>query len=407
MAKKKSRSDKDGSVYPYETNSGIRYRWQATVKTVNHLGVIVKARLSKGGFLTAKEADYAMQEVLRDSRMGKPVSTANPTFQDYASQWLDSLTLANSTLQGYEKILRVHLYPHIGNLKLTEIGSTTVAKLYKHLKESGNHGRLTSGGPLTYNTVNKIHIVLGAVMQDALNDGLVPVNHVRNNPKLVKAPTGRHIRMEQKELKPWTAKQVNEFLSWSEHVNKDDLFPLWHLYCHTGVRRGEGAALTWGDINFDTGHISIRRSTDSALRKSVKKTKTYQPRSIKVSDDVLAVLKAHKIHRSALGIEFIKPDAYVFGTLDGTVRNAGDVGQRWNSSLVKAMESNSDLHHITIKGLRHTHATILLEIGTQPKVVQERLGHSNISTTMNIYSHVTQTMQADAVTAFEQKLKGA
>jgi integrase len=407
MAKKNTRSTSDGSVYDYLTKAGTRYRWQATLQTVNRLGVTSKARLSKGGFLTAKEAHYAMQEVLRDSRLGKSVSTQNPTFEEYANDWLASLSLANSTIQGYEKILRVHLYPNLGYLKLTDIGSTTVAKLYKHLKENGNHGRLTHGGPLTYNTVNKIHIVLGAVMQDAFNDGLVPVNHVRNNPKLVKAPTGRHIRMEQKELKPWTAKQVQEFLAWSEHINKDDLFPLWHLYCHTGVRRGEGAALTWGDVNFETGHISIRRSTDSALRKAVKKTKTYQPRSIKVSEEVLAVLKAHKMHRSTLGITFVKPDAYVFGTLDGTVRNAGDVGQRWNSSLLKAMSANSDLHHITIKGLRHTHATILLEIGTQPKVVQERLGHSNISTTMNIYSHVTQTMQSDAVDAFEQKLKRA
>ena len=407
MTKKTTRSSADGSVYDYKTKAGVRYRWQATLETVNHLGVTTKARLSKGGFKTAKEAHYAMQEALRDSRMGKPVSTQNPTFAEYATEWLASLALANSTLKGYEKIIRVHLIPHLGDLKLKDIGSTTVAKLYKHLRENGNQGRLTKGGRLTYNTVNKIHVVLGAVMQDAFNDGLVPVNHVRNNPKLVKAPTGRHIRMEQQELNPWTASQVQAFLEWSKEVNKDDLYPLWYLYCYTGMRRGEGAALTWGDINFETGHISIRRSTDSALRKAVKNTKTYKPRSIKVSDELLAVLKAHKASRAQLGLAFVKPDAYVFGTLDGTVRNAGDVGQRWDSSLTKAMDAIPDLHHITIKGLRHTHATILLELGTQPKVVQERLGHANIGTTMNIYSHVTPTMQSDAVEAFDQKVKSA
>jgi integrase len=407
MGKKKPRSYGDGSTYAYQTKAGTRFRWQATIQTVNHIGVLENKRVGNGGFLLKIDAFNAMQNALRDNREGKAFSIENPTFERFALDWLDSQVIANATRKGYQKILRVHLIPHLGDLKLKEIHSTTVAKLYRSLKQHGNQGRLTKGGPLTYNTVNKIHIVLGAVMQEAFISGLVPLNQVRHNPKFIKAPTRKHILMEQKPVQPWNAKQAKEFLTWSKDVYKDDLYPLWHLFLHTGIRRGEGVALKWSDINFDTGSIQIERATDSALRKAVKNTKTNKVRPVLVSREVLDVLRAHKMMRAQLGLSFVKPDAFVFGTLDGTVRNAGDVGQRWSTSLAHALEQIEDLTHLTIKGLRHTHATLMLQGGAQPKTIQERLGHSDIGTTMDIYSHVTKTMQAEAVQAFDRLIERA
>lgn len=89
----------------------------------------------------------------------------------------------------------------------------------------------------------------------------------------------------------------------------------------------------------------------------------------------------------------------MFGDDNGRLRNPDDIGRRWEHRVKRAREAlgAEELPRLTLHGLRHTHATLMLEIGIHPKVVQERLGHSNISTTMNIYSHVTPTMQRDAV----------
>jgi integrase len=396
-----------GTIYNYKTGGGIRYRWQATVVEDPNNPTSSLKRLSKGGYLTAREADSAMQEALRNSRKGKVPVPGNELFAAYAQVWLDKQKLANATLVGYEKIVRVHLAPRLGKMKLIDIDPSTIAKLYKDLEKNGNRGRTTYGDPLTANTVNKIHIVLGSILQSALNDGKVNLNHARNNPTAVQAPTGRHIRMQQEELKTWTAEEMKKFLAWNRDLLMDDLYPLWRLFCWTGVRRGEGVALKWQDINFENKTISIRRSSDSGLRKAVKSTKTYKSRSIAVDDDTLAALKTHKAARSPLGLQAIQGDSFVFGNLDGTVRNPGDVGERWKRTLKKAQTSIFALNAITLKGLRHTHATILLEAGVNPKIVQERLGHSNISTTLNIYSHVTPTMQIDAIDMFSKYVKGA
>lgn len=389
MARKKARKYGQGSIYAYKTSEGTRYRWQATVLTnPNEPGSALR-RLSKGGFLTANEADVSMQEALKNSREGKSALPGKDVFADYAKTWLEKQKLANSTLMGYEKILRVHLIPRLGHYKLSEIFPSTIAKLYKDLEVSGNQGRTTRGGPLTANSVNKIHIVLGSVLQSAVLDGKIHVNQARNNPKAIQAPTGRHIREQQEELRTWTSEEMVAFLDWDCTAIEDDLYPLWRLFCWTGIRRGEGVALKWKDINFGNNTLSIRRASDSGLRKSIKKTKTNKARVLALDPGTLQILKAHKAFRAELGLTFVQPESFVFGNLDGTVRNPGDVGERWSRTVAKAQKDLPGLNTITLKGLRHSHATHLLEAGVNSKVVQERLGHSNINHSEYLFSRGT------------------
>jgi integrase len=348
-----------------------------------------------------------MQKVLIDAQTGLSPKSSKDTFECYAKVWLDKQKLANATLMGYEKIIRVHLVPRIGNLKLTSIVPSTIAQLYRDLEKNGNRGRLTSGSSLSANSVNKIHIVLGSILSSAVDDGLLRVNHARNNPKAIQAPTARSIRMQKKELRTWSPGQMGSFLDWNRDVYEDDLGPLWRVYFMSGMRRGEGVALQWDDINFDTGVISIRRASDSGLRKATKPTKTYTDRPVRMDQESLDSLKTHKAERAKLGIQFVKGGAFVFGNLDGTVRNPGDIGERWSKTLQRAQRAGLDLPHLTIKGMRHTHATQLLEAGVSAKVVQVRLGHTDITTTMNIYSHVTDTLQVSAVEALASYLKRA
>ena len=407
MARKKTRSYGKGSVYAYKSKAGTRYRWQASFRIDPDDENSPLERLSKGGFESMTLANEDMQFALIEAKKGLSPKTSTEKFGAYAMKWLDIQKLANSTIKGYEKIIRVHLVPAFGELKLSQILPSAIAKFYKELETSGNKGRLTKGQPLSANSVNKIHIVLGSILDSAVADGLVRVNQARNNPKIVQAPTGRSIRMQKKELKTWTTQEVTDFLKWNKDVYADEFYALWHTYCWSGMRRGEGVALQWDDINFETGVISIRRASDSGLRKAVKQTKTYKERAVLMDEDSLAILRAHKSVRAQLGLQFVRGDSYVFGNLDGSVRNPGDIGEKWSKTLKKAQAEIPGLSHLTIKGIRHTHATLLMEAGVSAKVVQERLGHSNISTTLDIYSHVTPTLQQSAVEALGKYLKGA
>lgn len=406
MKTRKVRRYGTGSVYPYMRSGKTLYRWQASVLVDPSLGSDGYERRSMAGFPSRKSAEESMQEALRNSRKGLAAVQSKETFASWAHEWLESQSdLATTTYQGYEKIIRVHLLPSLGEVKLGDLTTLKVNVLYSYLRRAGNMGKYTKGQPLSSNTLMKIHVVLGAIMDAAVDNHLVTTNAVRL--KAVKAPTTKAIRNEQAELKPWKKEEVASFLEWSETVDLDDLFPLWHVYCFTGMRRGEAVALTWDDINWQTKRISVRRATDCGLRKSLKTTKTGKSRSISIGDDTLHVLKTHKAQRAKLGLQFVKPSAFVFGTFDGTLRNPGDVGGRWETALRRARRELTWLPPITIKGLRHTHATILLEAGVPAKVVQERLGHSNYSTTMNIYSHVTETMQDDAVSLFGRAVNGS
>ena len=116
--------------------------------------------------------------------------------------------------------------------------------------------------------------------------------------------------------------------------------------------------------------------------------------------DTLAIPASYKTVRAEISFTLAKADAYVFGDDDGLLRSPDAMTSRWDRRLKKIPSTYDAMTRVTIKGMRHTHTTLLLEHGEHPGVVQERLGHSTIATTLNIYSHVTQTRQRSAVDRF-------
>lgn len=198
----------------------------------------------------------------------------------------------------------------------------------------------------------------------------------------------------------WTAEQLKAFLDWDLHVHEDELFPLWFTLARTGMRRGEALALQWRDIDFTTNRISIRRATDSAAKGNTKVTKSGKARVIDIDTQLVAELKKLKKLRGSLSLDLARPTAFLFSYDDGRLRDPAVVSSRWKRRTTAAAKVIKDLPHIRLHGLRHTHATLLMQLGESPKVVQERLGHSSISITMDLYSHVNPTMQRAAADRF-------
>ncbi|MDZ4232802.1 MAG: site-specific integrase, partial [Dietzia sp.] len=235
------------------------------------------------------------------------------------------------------------------------------------------------------------------------DDGHLTVNPAKKK-RTVKAPTTSEVRAQKPEIVTWTSEQLALFLTWNEDELKDELFPMWRLIAYTGMRRSEALALKWSDINTKRMTVSIRRAVDTDDWTKTKPPKTGNARVIDVDEDTLKVLASYKVARAELSFTLAKADAYVFGDDDGKLRSPDAMTSRWDRRMNWLTKKYDTMHRVTIKGLRHTHATLLLELGEHPKVVQERLGHSTITTTMNIYSHVTPTMQRSAVTRFAAHL---
>ena len=408
---KKTRPHGTGSVSKYKLVSGYSWRWQAWVHENPKDPESQKIRIGANGYKTAAEANTAMRQGIteRETKSLNPSQNQTTTIATYGAHWLNTLKLAPATTTHYERLLRVHVYPNIGHIKLARLTSQDLAKLYANMANHGRRDTKQPGGKLSPNTINKTHIVIGALLDAAIDDGLINTNPARRS-RIVKAPTGAQIRAHQDEINTWNETQLNQYLTWSKNTYKDELYEMWYLIAHTGIRRGEATALKWSDIDWDNQILSIRRAADPILIRQTKTTKTGRQRPVTIHPQLLNVLNNYREHRKQLNPKHVQPDAYIFSLKNGELRSPNDISARWARAMKKALAASievdpeSPLPFLTLKGLRHTHATLLMKAGANPKIVQERLGHSTISTTMNIYSHVTPTMQRDAVDVLLQRL---
>ncbi|MEZ5151685.1 tyrosine-type recombinase/integrase [Rhodococcus zopfii] len=400
MARRSRRAGK-GSITSYTTKAGTRWRYQLWVPIDPENPDEGERQTGKGGYRTMADADDGLDAAKKQLREHVKFVRSVPTVEVYAERWLSGLALAASTVAGYRRVIRNHITPQLGDLALNKVTATRLARHYRELSAGGRRDGKHTGEPLSANTVNKVHIVIGAMLEAAREDGLIAVNPARKR-SIVKAPTGKQIRAEQAEMVTWTADELRRFLSWDRDVHEDELYPLWLTVAYTGMRRSEALALKWGDLDMKGGRISIRRALDTTAANTTKLTKGGGARVVDVDDAVLSVLKSYRAKRGQLSLELARPGAYIFGNAEGGTRSPNEVSRRWRTRVTKARAhlGADELHTITLHDLRHTHATLLLANGEHPKVVQERLGHRDITTTMGVYSHVTPTMQRGASDRF-------
>lgn len=393
-----------GSITSYQTKSGRRYRWQILTREITGDDTSSLVRAGKGGYHRRSDAQKDLDAARLRDQLGVRIKPDKEVFAKHAKDWLNSLQLANSTIMGYEKNVRVHLLPVFGDKRLEHISSAQIAKFYKDLSLTGRRDQL-SGTGLSSNSINKIHVTLSQIFEYCIERGLTGKNPCKNRSALGLSSL-RAIRGTSKEIDTLSLEDLSRLMNWIKSEHQHHLYPLWFFIAHTGVRRSEAIALKWKDLNFGDARISVRRAADPASPGALKSTKTGTQRSLELSNSVMEVLTEWRKQRLVLDPSTCQPDNLIFGLPKDQLRGPNDVSAQWARLMKKANMELPELPWVTLKGLRHTHATLLLQSGVASKVVQERLGHSDISTTLNIYSHVTPTIQREAIQHFEGWLEG-
>jgi integrase len=200
----------------------------------------------------------------------------------------------------------------------------------------------------------------------------------------------------------WDIDDVEGFLS---SIKDTEYYPMFFTLLHTGMRRSEVLALRWKDIDLIFGQISISRGlhqlTDRSIIFKPPKSKMSR-RTIAMTPANIKVITGYHLHREEqhklLGMDKITDNDMVFSHIDGKPMLPNSVSHAW------ARLSSEYGNPIRLHDARHTHASILLQLGVHPKVVQERLGHANIGITLDIYSHIRPGMQEDAAKLFDKAL---
>ncbi len=336
----------------------------------------------KGGFATRGKAEDALARVISGVDRVDPPSAL--TFGGFLDQWLAgcAAALKPSTLKSYREVVRWYVQPRLGDVKLTDVNALMVRNLYAKLLAGGSVRR--PGESLAPATVGVVHRVLRKACNDAVAFGLI------SRSPLVGMRTPR---IEGAEMRTWTPENVRSFL---ESVADDRLYAMWVLVLSTGMRRGELAGLRSNDVDLDAKALAVLRTRVSVnweVHTSDPKTRASR-RRVSLDDRVVSVLRAHRRRqreeRLAWGPAWID-SGYVFTREDGEPLHPERV-----TVLFRRLVHQAALPKIRLHDLRHTSASLALAAGVHPKVVSERLGHSSVGITLDLYSHVTPGLQIEA-----------
>jgi len=338
---------------------------------------------------TLPEAEKLLSKLLHEQDTGRYVKPSKLTLGTFLNDWIKNIghTISPRTLEGYKTIAR-RIDKDLGYIPLVQLKPNQIQSYYNQLmSDTGRHDTKGSLSPLT---VRHHHALLRRSLRDAVRWDII----TRNPCDAIRPP-----RPQKKQINVMTESEVTAFL---EAAKQTDYYALFYTLLYTGLRRSEILALRWLDIDLLYGQLQVNRSLHQLKDTSYvyRSTKTGKGRLVALTPTNIDVLQQHKQQQQANNLllnKQSKESDLVFSHPDGSPVRPDTVTHVWARIANKLDITASRLHDA-----RHTHATLLLKQGIHPRIVQERLGHSTISVTLDIYSHVTPHMQQLAAQRFDE-----
>lgn len=360
-------------------------RWEARM----NLGYKAGKRVRKSFYgETRRAVQDQLSRALREADQGIAPTDGRLTLARYLARWLSDAvrpSVRPSTFRAYEMHVRLYLIP--------DLGSTPLARLTAIQVQAMLNARLKTG--LSPRTVHHIRAVLRKALNQAVRWGLLS----RNVATMVDPP-----RTTSVEIRPLSPRDARALLG---AVKGDRLEALFTVALALGLRQGEALGLTWADVDLDSGTLTIRRALQRVAGKLqfIEPKTTRSRRTVALPPIVVASLRAHRARqleeRLFAGSRWQEKDL-VFTTSIGSPLDGPNVTHRLQRLLDEA-----SLPRMRFHDLRHACASLLLAQGVHPRVVMEALGHSQISLTMNTYSHVLPTLQREAAHRMDVLLQPA
>lgn len=349
---------------------------------------------TRRGFKTKKEAQKAASTLELEISSGIWISTNNYTFDEVFNQWFTNhrKTIKASTQKTIQSKFKKHILPRFGKIKMKDVTKAYCQEMINEIAE-------------LIASVNDIKIQANQVFNYALKMDIIsknPMEHVsipRKQREMISEDN------DQTDRNYWRKDEIKNFLMITERELEFRDHVLFHLLIYTGARKGELLALTWDDINFGDGSIRLAKTlfqNEGGFVFQTPKTKESR-RLISLDRNTLHLLKKWRTRQYeailASGSNIVLNNV-VFTRENGSPMRLAYLNEKLNIVIKK-----HQLHRITIHGLRHTHASLLFEAGASIKEVQERLGHTDIKMTMNIYTHVTDTLKEQTAEKFQRYIE--
>lgn len=344
---------------------------------------------------TVKELESKIKSMTYELDHG--VKDNKEVFGAFFRDWLFDihfLHLKGTSKERYEALYRVHIKNSpIASIKLNKLTAMDIQKYYNNLILNGKSVSL----------IKNLNKLIAASLRYAYNNDLM----IKDISRAYTIPKETSNKSPIEQVKPFSLEEQKMFLSAIKGIDLETFFL---TALNSGLRQGELLALTWNDINLDNNTITVNKGLERVYNVSkegkngsnivIQSTKTVKSNRIVTIPLFLSKkLKQHKLKQNELKLKLgnlYQDNNLVFCTKRGNYLSSFFVRKKFKEILV-----NNNLEDRKFHDLRHTYATRLFELGESPKTVQELLGHSNISTTMNIYTHVMDSMKEKATSKLD------
>lgn len=336
---------------------------------------------------TRRDAERLLTELLHSRDHGIDTPPGRMTLAAYLSRWLETYAAPNTaptTFVRYEQLLRLHVVPVVGNIQLTKLRPLHIQQAYNVARERG----------LSSRTLLQAHRVLREALHHAVRLELL----ARNPVDAVEAPRASRFDAPVLDLG-----DISRLLDASDQTAFGDMI---YMGLMTGLRAGELLGLRWQDVDMDAAVLFVWQTCNWLPRQGYifgKPKSVRSARPVALSPAAVERLRRHRV--AQLEERLMAGNAYAAHNLV----YADPIGRplaRWN--LRKAWERiqrEAGLAGVRFHDLRHAHATLLLREGVHPKIVSERLGHSSVSITLDLYSHVAPSLQAQAAAKLDRLIR--
>jgi integrase len=340
-----------------------------------------------------KAAKDRLAEILSGNQPEQPLETR--TFKEYGDWWLENVArgaIKASSHQGYESVLKNHVYPTLGSLPFLEIRRPHIRELIAAKKAEG----------LEQATIRIIMAPVRGMFFQAIEDGITEKNPASRIGKLNKRDKDK----PKKKIDPLTREEVSVLLNAAREGKYSHWYPILLCACRSGLRQGELIALKGTDLDFEGRFIHVQRNLS---RGKISTTKNSKDRRVDMSkmlstalDDLLSKCRAEALReemkkpaeeRDTAAVVNAVMDNWLFQT-PGVIKKNGRVirATRLEPSNLRKMFNrilvDAGLRRVRFHDLRHTFASLLLQNGVSMTYVKEQMGHSSIQITVDIYGHL-------------------